>query len=71
MSTQKAILKTGQQRRKKKQQQNHNVSINIQTDRGNKILEHVTHIQQQNHLSWMYPVSHVDGGIQIGFDVCV
>ena len=71
MSTQKAILKTGQQRRKIKRQQNRNVSINIQTDRGNKILEHVTHIQQQNHLSWMYPVSHVDGGIQIGFDVCV
>ena len=71
MSTQKVILKTGHKLHKIKRQQNRNVSINIQTDRGNKILEHVTHIQQQNHLSWMYPVSHVDGGIQIGFDVCV
>lgn len=28
----------------------HNKQLNNQTDRGNEILEHITHVHQQNHL---------------------
>ena len=49
----------------------HNKQLNNQTDRGNEILEHITHVLQQNHLCWKYSVPHLNGCIQIGFDIGV